>query len=69
MAAHSESFGIVLMRPNSRTRRKSNPGAKRSTFIFTDTAKLSEREEDWVEISERRSHWNFSQRNVEYEHS
>ncbi len=46
MAAHRESFGIVLIRPNSDRRRKSSPGANNSTFIFTDTAKLSEREED-----------------------
>lgn len=46
MIAHRESFGIVLIRPNSDRRRKSSPGANSSTFIFTDTAKLSEREED-----------------------
>lgn len=44
MAAHTESFGIVLIKPNSDRRRKRSPGAKRSTFIFTDTAKLSEKE-------------------------
>lgn len=41
MPAHKESFGIVLMRPNSDKRRKSSPGENRRTFIFTDTAKLS----------------------------
>jgi len=46
MTAHRESLGIVLIRPNSDRRRKSRPGANRSTFIFTDTAKLSEREEN-----------------------
>lgn len=46
MAAQSKSLGIVLISPNSHKRQNSNPGAKRSTFIFTDTAKLSEREKD-----------------------
>lgn len=46
MPAHKESLGMVLMKPNSDRRRKRSPGAKRSTFIFTDTAKLSEREEE-----------------------
>ena len=44
MAAHRVSLGMVLINPNSDRRRKRRPGANRSTFIFTDTAKLSERE-------------------------
>lgn len=50
MPAHRDSLGIVLMTPNSDRRRKRRPGANRSTFIFTDTAKLSEREGDRVLI-------------------
>lgn len=42
--AHRDSFGMVLINPNSDSRRKSRPGANSSTFIFTDTAKLSEGE-------------------------
>ena len=41
MAAQRESLGMALIRPNSDSRRKRRPGANRSTFIFTDTAKLS----------------------------
>ena len=44
MAAQRASLGMVLIKPNSARRRKRRPGANRSTFIFTDTAKLSERE-------------------------
>lgn len=55
MPAHKESFGIVLIKPNSDRRRKSNPGAKSSTFIFTDTAKLSEHIKEFVTCDEKQS--------------
>jgi hypothetical protein len=44
MAAQRVSLGMVLINPNSDRSRKRRPGANRSTFIFTDTAKLSERD-------------------------
>ena len=47
MAAHRDSLGMVFTSPNSDRRRKRRPGAKSSTFIFTDTAKLSERGKRW----------------------
>lgn len=50
MAAQRESLGMALIRPNSDSRRKRRPGANRSTFIFTDTAKLSTAEVEEVVI-------------------
>lgn len=54
MPAHKESFGIVLIKPNSDRSRKSNPGAKSSTFIFTDTAKLSEQRKEFVTCDKKK---------------
>ena len=39
--AQMQSLGIQPRRPNRWRRRKSSPGAKSRTFIFTDTARLS----------------------------
>lgn len=55
MPAHKESFGIVLIKPNSDRSRKSNPGAKSSTFIFTDTAKLSEQRKEFVTCDKKQN--------------
>lgn len=51
MMAQRESLGMVFIRPNSDRRRKRRPGAKRRTFIFTDTAKLSTREDGREHVS------------------
>lgn len=38
--AQMQSLGMQPKRPKRCRRRKSSPGAKRRTFIFTDTARL-----------------------------
>lgn len=50
IAAQRESLDMVLIRPNSDSSKKRRPGANRSTFIFTDTAKLSTAEVEEVVI-------------------
>lgn len=50
------SLGRAPRRPNCLRRRNSNPGAKSSTFIFTETARLQWTGERRVEISSRAMH-------------